>query len=198
MAKKSIYGVGVNDSPYSIARNELVGGKRKQVWVCPFYRTWRNMLKRSYYDSEPTYAEVTVCNEWHTFSIFKQWMEQQDWEGKALDKDLLFPGNLVYSPETCVFIDQAVNLFITESRVAKGRWPVGVSWRDSNQKFQAQIGNLGKGQSFIGYFDCPQEAHKAWLTKKLKFAKILAEQQTDPRIAKALIDRYTNYKGESN
>lgn len=46
----------------------------------------------------------SVCEEWLTFSNFKRWMEQQDYEGKALDKDLLVSQNKTYSSETCVFV----------------------------------------------------------------------------------------------
>jgi hypothetical protein len=28
--------------------------------------------------------DATVCDEWKSFSTFKEWMETQDWEGKVL------------------------------------------------------------------------------------------------------------------
>ncbi|MNY45117.1 hypothetical protein D3C86_1801990 [compost metagenome] len=46
----------------------------------------------------------------------------------------------------------------------------------------------------LGYFLCPEEAHAAWLSAKRIQAKELAEIQTDPRVAKALVDRYLNYE----
>jgi len=49
------------------------------------------MLTRCYYqkrlDIRPSYEECIVCEEWLTFSNFKKWTEQQDWEDKQLDKD---------------------------------------------------------------------------------------------------------------
>ena len=40
------------------------------------------------------------------------------------------------------------------------------------------------------------EAHQAWLKRKLELATLLAAEQTDERVAKALIARYTNYTNE--
>ena len=110
--KKLVCGVGINDADYAVQKLETVGyadGKRKQrlVWVCPYYQTWIDMLKRCYSDKlqerQPTYKGCSVSEEWLTFSAFKVWMEKQDFERKQLDKDLLFEGNKVYSAETCVF-----------------------------------------------------------------------------------------------
>ena len=51
-----------------------------------------------------------------------------------------------------------------------------------------------KKQEFLGYFTCEQEAHQAWLKRKLELAYELVAIQTDQRVAEALIDRYSNYK----
>lgn len=50
----------------------------------------------------------------------------------------------------------------------------------------------GEGEH-LGLFNTEQEAHEVWLAKKLEHAYALAALQTDKRIAKALIDRYTTY-----
>lgn len=47
---------------------------------------------------------------------------------------------------------------------------------------------------YLGAFKDPDSAHAAWLSYKLEQAKILAAQQTDERVAKALVARYENYK----
>lgn len=188
----TVFGVGINDAGYQVSRYE--DGKR--VWACPFYVKWKDMLKRCYRDSyketNPTYTECSVCNDWIYFTKFKSWMEQQDWEGKQLDKDLLVTGNKVYSPETCVFIDNKVNTFLIERNASRGAWPIGVS--ASGKRFSAYCRVLGKkGNEYLGKFDTPEEAHQAWLAFKLGQACILADEQTDDRIAKALISRYENY-----
>ena len=194
--RKLVYGVGINDADYSIATSELIDGKWKITWRCPFYVKWTSMLMRSYQVKHkirfPTYKECSVVSEWHYFMTFRAWMIQQDWEGKLLDKDLLVPGNKVYGPDTCVFLEERVNCFLLESGSIRGELPIGVRRCGDYDRFAARVKYKGKMKS-LGSFGTPEEAHQAWLTFKLEQAKILASQQTDPRVAAALIDRYENY-----
>lgn len=202
--KKLVHGVGINDVDYAVTHLETVGyvnGKRKQklVWECPFYRAWKNMLARcystKYQERKPTYAGCVVSDKWLTFSVFKIWMMTQDWEGNQLDKDLLIEGNKVYSPDTCVFVTPTVNKFANDNRASRGEWLVGVSWDKGKGKFKSQCSNPFSGeQETLGYFTCEQEAHEAWLKRKLELAHELAVIQTDFRVAEALINRYSNYK----
>lgn len=205
--RKLVWGVGINDADYVTQRFETtspdryVNGQLKQklVWRCPYYNTWKNMLKRCYSEKEkeifPTYKGCTVSEEWKLFSNFRKWMVEQDWEGMHLDKDLLIRGNKVYSEETCVFVTEQVNAFINERGKARGECPIGVSWSKAAGKFQARCCNpFTKKGEYFGLFVCPWEAHSVWLSKKLGHAYALAAIQTNPRVAKALIDRYENYK----
>lgn len=202
-SKKLVYGVGLNDADYVVQEFETIGyvngkQKRKRVWECPYYRVWRHMLMRcysaKYQDKRPTYKGCSVSEEWLTFSVFKGWMGQQDWEGKQLDKDLLFEGNKVYSPESCVFVTSVVNSFMTECGASRGEWPIGVYWNKNEEKFVSRCRNpFTKKLEYLGCFVCHNEAHKAWLKRKLELARLLAAEQTDTRVAKALIERYTNY-----
>lgn len=202
--EKLVYGVGRNDADYVVDKKETIGyvdGKQKQkkVWGCPYYQTWIDMLKRCYsakhQERQPTYKDCSVSTEWLTFSVFKRWMEKQQWEGLQLDKDLLIEGNKVYGPDTCVFVSQTVNKFINDRGNDRGEWLVGVDWHKQTEKFRAQCSNpFTKKVEHLGLFTCEQEAHNAWLKRKLELAHELAAIQTDERVAKALIDRYTNYK----
>lgn len=197
--KKLIHGVGVNDADYKISKYELVDGKKKQTWVCPFYKKWQSMIERCYSKSFhlkwPNYLACYTIPEWHYFMTFRAWMVEQDWAGKHLDKDLLYPGNKLYSPGTCIFVDHKVNCFIVEGKVARGSYPIGVCALKGTKKFMAQCHSVEDNeQKYLGLFDSSQEAHQAWLKFKLEQAKNLAKEQTDPRIAKALIERYENYK----
>ena len=201
--KKLVYGVGTNDADYNVVKYETteVNGvkKQKQVWVCKYYQTWINMLERCYsakcQERYPTYRGCTVSEDWLVFSKFKAWMEKQEWEGKDLDKDILIEGNKVYSADTCVFVTRMVNTFIIDSGAARGEWMIGASWHKAAGKFQSMCKNpFTKKLEYLGYFDCEQEAHNAWRKRKLELAHELAAIQTDPRVAKALIDRYSKYK----
>jgi hypothetical protein len=125
-------------------------------------------------------------------------MESQDWEGKQLDKDLLFRGNKVYSPDTCVFVDRRVNIFLTERAYGRGKHPIGACWCERDKKFRARV-NDGTGISiYLGMFDSAQQAHDEWLAAKLKIARRLASEIIstggEARIANALIRRYENYE----
>lgn len=195
MPKKLVYGVGINDANYQISITDYSEGKAKIIWKCPYYMRWAGMLARCYSGRCPSYKGCSVWGLWFYFSNFKAWMEQQDWEGKELDKDLLVVGNKLYSPKNCIFVSAKVNSFITEATANRGQYPLGVI--KARGKFQAACGTAGGRVKIVGYFDNPQDASNAWLTEKLKQAYILAEQQTDERVAKALIDRYENYKLES-
>ena len=199
-----VCGVGINDADYVVTKLETVGyvdGKQKQkvVWRCPIYRVWSSMIERcysaKYQDSQPTYKGCSVSEEWLTFSNFRAWMVTQDWEGKHLDKDILFEGNKVYSADTCVFVTPMVNTFTTERGNDRGKWLLGVYWEKCANKFRSRCRNpFTKKNESLGYFDSEQEAHNAWLKRKLELAHELAAIQTDERVAKALIARYTNYK----
>lgn len=198
---KLVYGVGVNDADYVVQVKETVGyidgkQKQKQVWFCPFYKVWAGMLGRCFSETvkakHPTYKDVTCCEEWLLFSNFKRWMGQQDWGGKELDKDIIFPGNKVYSPQTCVFVSQSTNMFVVASDSARGEWPLGVYWDKETKKFRAQCCNpFTKKVEYLGRFNCPKEAHEAWRKRKHELAQLVAATESDPRVVEALKKRYS-------
>ena len=200
--RKLVYGVGINDADYVVQKKETieVNGKQKRrlVWICPYYQVWKSMLERCYsakcQEKHPTYKGCSVSEEWLRFSVFKSWMEKQDFEGKQLDKDLLFEGNKVYSDKTCVFVTSVVNLFTIDRGNGRGEWLIGVYLHKQGGKFVSMCSNpFTKKQEYLGLFTSELEAHQAWLKRKLELAHLLASEQTDSRVAKALIERYTNY-----
>lgn len=180
-----VYGVGVNDSNYVV--QPKVNGK--QV-MCPFYKVWSSMLMRCYTGKYPTYEGCSVCPEWLSFMTFRVWMIEQDWKGNELDKDLLIEGNKVYSPDTCIFVSQQVNVFMIDAAI-RGDLPIGVYWYKASSKYRAQCNNAGfPGDRYLGTYDTKEKASSAYLKRKYELAKLLAGQQTDSRIAEALIKRY--------
>ena len=194
---KLVYGVGINDADYNVYEYGYVNGKRSLVWSCPFYETWKSMLRRCYSEKfqirNPTYKGCSVFDDWLIFSNFKRWMEQQDWQGKQLDKDLLVEGNKVYSPETCVFIDQMVNKFTNANGNYRGDWMIGVSWSKDVGKFRARCCNPFNGkEEHLGLFTNELDAHLAWKVRKHELACLLADSEhvTDDLVANALRTRY--------
>lgn len=188
--KGFVRGFGVNDSGYVVhsADGEL------QIF-CPFYVKWSKMLERCYCEKykikHKTYTECIVCDEWLVFSNFKRWIDSQDWEGNQLDKDLIFIGNKIYSPETCVFVTPLVNTFVTDCGSARGEMPIGVNRCNKTSKFEARCRNPFTGKKeYLGRFSDIDSAHLVWKNRKHELACQLADMQTDERVAAALRIRY--------
>lgn len=193
-----VRGIGINDAEYPVSTSVCVTNDkgevvRKCVTLCPFYERWSNMLTRCYSKSHlskyPTYLGCSVCEQWLTFSNFKKWMEKQNWEGKHLDKDLLFPGNKLYSPDTCVFVNPDVNYFILVGK--ENGLPTGVSVHKRSGKYRAQCNDpISRKRVDLGLYESQDSAHNAWLSCKRSFANELALLQDDDRVRAALINRY--------
>lgn len=184
MAKKLVFGVGLNDADYQVRHR--IGDGEKRVW-CPYYRTWYNMLQRcyseAYHKRQPTYIDCKVVDEWLTFSVFKSWMEKQDWKGKQLDKDLITYGNKLYSCHTCIFITGHVNKFISESNDKNGI-PNGVHWHGRDRVYSAY-----SGKRYLGSFKNIESAEKAYWVGKCEDAAVLAKEYGG-LISDLLLKRY--------
>lgn len=193
--RRLVYGRGVNDADYAVTSYGSVDGRDKQVWICPIYLAWKNMLMRCYsahsVKSMPTYAECEPIEEWLKFSNFKAWVQDQEWQGMELDKDILVRGNKIYGPEFCVLIPHDLNTFLTDRGALRGEFPIGVYWNARDRKFQAKCQNPFTGRrDYLGYFSSPESAHLAWKRRKHELSCIYADQQSDQRIASALRVRY--------
>lgn len=194
--QKLIYGIGIKDVEYkTISTRVLDDGRQVNVWICPFYRTWRDMLARcysaSYQTRYPAYIGCSVSTEWLSLSSFTQWMLNQDWEGKCLDKDILFQGNKIYSAENCVFVSSELNLFLVDRRAKRGLYPIGVSRINGSGNFRASCSNpWSKKNEDLGVFQNPEDAHKAWKARKHQHACAYSWLQDDERVAKALRIRF--------
>lgn len=192
---KKVFGMGTNDADYNVISTMTVNNILYRR--CPYYSRWCNMLKRCYNESSlranPTYTDCYVCDEWLVFSNFKAWMEKQDWEGKALDKDILTTGSKVYSPETCVFVNPILNNFLCDAASIRGEFPLGVYKCSRKGQFIARCCNpFTKKYDWLGRHNTPEEAHLAWKSRKHELACELADSDlvTDERLAEALRNRY--------
>ena len=161
--KKLVYGVGINDADYKV---QVAG------WKCPFYERWKGMLRRAYSAKLlkicPTYLGTTVDPGWHRLSLFTEWMEQQDYRGMSLDKDILFVGNKHYSPETCVFVPQRINSILLDSGSIRGDHPLGVCYRENikHKPYYSSLRDVERSKVYLGYHETPEKAHKAWQLAK--------------------------------
>lgn len=174
----SVYGVGFTGV-----------GKHKPKEIKK-YNTWKGMLERcyrtSFYKKQPTYKDVTVCEEWHNYQNFAAWYEDNYIDGWHLDKDLLLGENKIYSPSTCTFVPREINNLFTKRQNDRGVLPIGVTFLKG--KFQARI-NKSQTREFLGYFNTPEEAFEAYKTAKEEYIKEVADKwkdQLDPRVYEAM------------
>ena len=185
--KRLLHGVGINDADYKTCVTLRTDGIKKTLWKCPYYERWSNMLQRCYFkkyqEAVPTYKGCVVCDEWLTFSNFKKWMEQQDWEGKHLDKDFLGNGSKIYNPSTCVFVPPEVNGFLVVGKKTGRSLPLGVKITKHNKKNPYLVRSGKRDTMHIGYFSDPQDAHQAWLKYRLTICEGYLIKYKDDNVA---------------
>lgn len=165
-----ICGVGHYDVMFP--QNMMVEGRKRPH---PAFRVWRGILRRCYQPinakEAKTYAGCLVSSEWLSFICFLNFYKKHHRLGYALDKDILCPGNRLYSAETCVFLPQALNNFISDRGACRGLYPQGVSLDKERGMYAANI-NRGGRVVKLGRFNSPKEAHLCWFEEKLKQAHL--------------------------
>ena len=179
---------------------ELVDGEWRNT-KC--HVTWNNMMNRCYNDKyhqkQPTYIGCAVCDEWLDFDVFYDWFQLNYKDGHQLDKDLLEQGNKIYSPTTCVFIPQSINLLLVERTASRGKYPIGVYYHKLSKKYLARCNN-GKGKLvYLGLFLTPQEAHNVYKQYKYQLIRDIAtESLKSGSINEQTYSALLNWKVESD
>ena len=163
--KPSIQGVGYLGENPEIKNNDKASRLAFDIW--------RSMIKRCYnpkgrYEGF-TYKDNSVVTEWHNFNNFHIWylnelskLPKTDFTFQ-LDKDLLFPGNKIYSPDKCCLIPHAINSLFTDCGRSRGEYPLGVF--KQGKRFQAQCRHPTKPR-MIGTFSTVAEAQIAYWCQK--------------------------------
>ena len=184
-----LYGVGITD----IAG--CINGKRDYL-----YRVWESMITRCYsekYQQQyPTYREVSVCERWQTYSLFKEDLEKMKCFDKLgvgyhLDKDLIKQGNKLYSPYFCAIVPEVMNLSVVKPRKLSNNLPTGVHFCKRERKYVAQV-HRGNGQEGLGYFETPELAHTAYIKAKRRYLSHLSTEYrgiVDDKVCDALLVR---------
>ena len=154
---------------------------------------WSSLLMRCYYEKSlqhrPTYRGVIVCEEWHNFQNFKKWYLENYVDNWHIDKDILFKGNKIYSPETCCFVPQEINSLLTKTNSKRGNCVIGV-FKKGN-KFVASLNN----NIYLGQFETELEAFQAYKTAKEEYIKEIANKYKDA-ISKKVYQTMINYQVE--
>lgn len=143
------------------------------------YEKWKAMMKRGYSEAlknkHPTYKDCYVHADWHNFQNFAAWLCSNKYKnlGYELDKDVLVAGNKVYSEATCALVPLEINTLLVYSESNNGDLPVGVHYNKHAKKYDAKI-RVDGGRKHLGYFDCPNEAHQAYVLAKEACVKSMA------------------------
>ena len=116
------------------------------------YQNWIAMIRRCYDERRKKtyssyYGTCEVCSEWHNFQVFGTWYEQNFYqvgnERMHIDKDILYPGNKIYSPDTCILVPQRINLLFMNKQNKRGL-PNGISQK-SNGSYSVKYAGVDYG-----------------------------------------------------
>lgn len=158
-------------------------------------RAWRNMLRRCYYNKTSkefsSYCGICeVCELWHCFQDFADWYYANEYkvnERLHIDKDILFQGNKVYSPDTCLLVPQRINMLFVNKPNKRGL-PNGIN------KTKTGYGVKYSGVD-LGIYNTLIEAYEAYSKQKKSTIINVANEYIDiipNKVYMALI----NYKPE--
>ena len=164
----SVFGhgyIGIGD--FLISKN----GKHTEAYI-----EWKSMLNRCYNpiskDRLPTYVDCYVCDTWLNFQDFAMWFTNQNRPLKwQLDKDILFRGNKVYSPETCRFVPHEINSLFGSHGNDRGLLKQGVCL--TKGKYSATI-SVNSRHKHLGYFNTEMEAYSVYKKAKEENVKQVA------------------------
>jgi len=177
---------------------------KKKAKLTLQYIKWAGMLKRCYskelHIKEPSYKDCTVCEEWHNLQTFAKWHDENYYqiedEVMCLDKDILTKGNKTYSPDTCIYVPQGINLLFTKRDSERGILPIGVCLNKrkvQNDNYIAHVSGLGDG--FLGKFKTIEEAFNVYKKHKEQRIKQIADKYKG-KIPEKLYDALYRYEIE--
>ena len=197
--ERNIYAIGyIGEGKYKVSEN----GKNTRV-----YDTWKAMLQRCYSEKEherhPTYIGCEVYEGWYNFQNFAKWYKDNYYEvgneKMCLDKDILFKGNKIYSPDTCIFVPETINKLFIKNDKNRGESVIGATLC-KNGKYQAQCNIInpetGKSkQEYLGLYDSQEKAFQVYKYHKERNIKQIADYYKI-HIPQKLYDAMYNYEVE--
>ena len=173
---KTVYGVGyLGEGKYKVYID--------QDHLEPVYNVWRTLLGRvcteKHREQFLAYADCEVCEEWLCYQNFAEWWNKNTYqigtERMHLDKDILFEGNKIYSPDTCIIVPQSINeLFHTSGRKVKDSDLPHTIKRAANGRYSVTY----KGKS-LGIRDTVEECTELYLDAKRKHIREKVEEMKD-------------------
>lgn len=162
------------------------------VKVTRSIQAWNSVTYRTKVDGKLQQGFITYkgCeNHFIGYQEFTDWCQEQYgymfkesngyfWQ---LDKDILVPGNRIYSPETCMFVPCRVNNLLLTRQNFRGEYPLGVYKHGTpTQPFTGRFSSEAKVKS--RQFATVEQAHKFWQQGKID--SILKMADNDKEITK--------------
>ena len=196
--EKRTYNVGyLGEGKYKVLEN----GKNTRV-----YDTWHDMLKRccdpKYHEKYPTYKDCEVYEEWHNFQNFAKWCDENFYEVNNekmnLDKDILVKHNKIYSPDTCIFVPQAINKLFVKCDKSRGNSVIGTSPKNGKYQVKCQVFNPETRKSkneYLGIYETQEKAFEIYKYYKEKNIKEVADYYKE-QIPDKLYNALYSYKVE--
>lgn len=168
------------------------------------YQTWRDMIRRCYdpyaINKHLAYKDCFVCEEWHNYQNFAKWYEENYYECNnekmELDKDILVKGNKIYGFENCLIVPKRINDLFIQCNKFREKYPIGVSWHKTSNKFCANC-NIKDKKEWLGLYDSIEEAFEVYKIFKENYIKQIADEYKD-LIPKKLYEALYKYEVEIN
>lgn len=161
------------------------------------YGVWARMIQRVYSEvyhiKKPSYIGCSVAEEWHNYQVFAEWYVNNYKEDYQMDKDILFKGNKMYSPETCCFVPLEINTLFVTRKTSRGKYPIGVA-KTKSGKFEARF-NVNSVLQYAQLHSTPEEAFQAYKTAKEEHIKKVADKWK-PFIEERVYQAMYNWKIE--
>lgn len=163
----------------------------------PAYEVWRGILRRCYDEkwlSSPrgnSYRGCSMDNRWHNFQNFAEWFYNHKYYnvGWHVDKDIIFRDNRIYGPDTCTLIPHQINVLTTNSKAARGKYPIGVYFKKDIGKFRSQIAKFDQNQKLLVESNDPHVCFLAYKAAKEEYmaeVAMLWEGKIDQRVVDSL------------
>ena len=195
----SVYGVGMFGTLYPSRVN---GATTKE------YDIWTKVLQRCYSDKyckrQPSYQDVTCCEDWLLFENFYRWLHSQENFDKwlsgdrwSVEKDILVKGSKIYSPETCCLVPQNVNNLFIKEESTRGEFPIGVRMTRYGT-FQSYCHNpFANKIEHLGTYATSEKAFVVYKKYKEDLIKQVAElEYSKGNITKQCYEAMMNYEVE--
>ena len=196
--ERRTFGVGfLGEGKYKMSEN----GKLTDVYII-----WSSMLKRcydpKYQEKHTTYKGCRVEDYLLNFQHMGEWLESNYYEvpgeKMCLDKDILIKGNKVYSPETCIFVPNNINVLFTKREKDRGKYPIGIRYCERDNALIVGCSVNGK-MKHLGYFKSNEieKAFNCYKAFKEKYITQIADEYKD-LIPKELYEALYKYEVEIN